>query len=158
MLCERLLAILVKEELRIGKACPQDALVAVRHHIQMLPAAVAHSNKDRKKTAVRRLHREVPLMVTHGRDDRLGGQREIFLLECTAERGRILDKIKDFLKEVGRDLCRTARRLRRLCNLLRDHGTPTLLVNNNICLFTRRLIVCGRRDDKVLRGKRTMSA
>ena len=97
-------------------------------------------------------------MVAHGGDDRLGGQREIFLLERTAECGRVLDKIKNFLKEIWRDLCRAARSLRRLGDLLRYHGTTTLLVDDNICLFTRRLIVCGRSDDKVLRRERSMSA
>jgi len=158
VLCKRLLAILVKEELCISKACPQDALVAMRDHIEMLPAAIPHRDKYRQEAAVRRLDREIALMVTHGRDDGLCRQCEVFLLERAAERCRVLDEVEYLLEEIGCDLCRTTARLCRLRNLLRDHGTPTLLVNDDVRLLTCRLIVGGRSDHELRRGKRTMSA
>ena len=156
--CERLLAILVEEELCVRKACTQDALVAARNHIQMFPAAIAYRDEDGQEAAVRRLDREIALMVTHGRDDRLCGEREVFLLKRAAERCRILDEVEHLLEEVGRDLRRTAARLCRLRDLLTDHRAATLGIDDDVRLLTRRLIVGGRSDYERLRGKRTMSA
>ena len=45
MLCERLLAILVEEELGIRKACTQNALISVRDHVQMFSPSVAHGDE-----------------------------------------------------------------------------------------------------------------
>ena len=81
VLSEGLPAILIKEELRIGKTRTQDSLVAVCHDIKMLLAAVAHGDKDGQETSVRRLDREVALMVSHRRNHSLGGKRQILFLE-----------------------------------------------------------------------------
>ena len=158
MLCEGFSAILIEEELRIGKTCPQHALVAVCHDIKMCLPTVAHRNKGGQETAVRGLDGEIALMVAHWRNHRLGGERQILFLERAAECSRILHEIEYLLEEVGRDLRRAATRLCRLCDLFTDHGAPPLGIDDDIRLLARRLVVRRRRDYKVRRGERPMPA
>ena len=158
MLCERFLPILVKEELRVRKPRAQNALVAVRHHVEMLSAAVAHGDKDGQEPSVRRLHREIALMVAHRGNDRLGGQSEVFLLKGAAERRRVLHKVQHLLEEVGRDLRRAAARLCCSCDLLGDHHAPPYGIHNDVRRFARLFIVRRRGDRKVFRRERPMPA
>ena len=97
-------------------------------------------------------------MIAHRCDDCLRRERKIFLLEGAAERRRVLNEIENLLEKVGRDFCRTATFLRSCSNLLADHGAAPLRIDNDIRLFTRRLIVGRRSNDKVFGGKRTVSA
>ena len=95
MLFTALLAVFVEEELRIGEAGAQDALIAVLDRLEVFLATVADRDEERQQLAVSRLYREVALMVAHRRDDGLRRQLQVLLLEVAAKRRRILDEVED---------------------------------------------------------------
>ena len=95
MLFKALLAVFVEEELRIGEAGAQDALIAVLDRLEVFLATVADRDEERQQLAVSRLYREVALMVAHRRDDGLRRQLQVLLLEVAAKRRRVLDEVED---------------------------------------------------------------
>ena len=97
-------------------------------------------------------------MVAHRSNDRLGGQREVFLLKRSAERCRVFHEVQHLLEEVGRDLLRAAARLCHICNLRRDHRTPPHGIRDDVRRFARRLVIRRTGNRKVLRRERPMPA
>ena len=108
----------------------------------MLFPAIPHGDEHGQETAVRRLDGEIALMIAHRRDDSFCRKCKVSLLEGTAECRRILDEIEHLLEKVRRDLRRPPARLRRLRNLLTDHRTAALRIDDNVRSFTGCLIVC----------------
>ena len=141
MLCKALLPVLVEEELRVGKTRTQHALIAVLHRLKVLFPAVSHREKERQELAVRRLHGEVALMVAHRRDDGVGRQREILVLEAPRERRRILDEVKHLFEEVRRDFRRAAMRLRRFDESLLNQRLAPRGIDDDEGLLARRLVM-----------------
>ena len=158
MLRKTLLPVLVEEELRVGKTRAQHALVAVLHRLQVLFPAVSHREEERQELAVRRLHGEVALMVAHRRDDGVGRQSEILVLETSRERCRILDEVKHLFEEVRRDFRRAAMRLRRFDEPLLNQSLAPRGVNDDEGLLARLLVMRGILNREVACAEETMAA
>ena len=158
MLCKALLPVLVEEELRVGKTRAQHALVAVLHRLQVLFPAVSHREKERQELAVRRLHGEVALMIAHRRDDGIGRQSEILVLEASRKRCRILDEVKHLFEEVRRDFRRAAMRLRRFDESLLNQSLTPRGVNDDEGLLARLLVMRGILNREVARAEEAMAA
>ena len=158
MLRKALLPVLVEEELRVGEARAQHALVAVLHRLKVLFSAVSHREEERQELAVRRLHGEVALMVAHRRDDGVGRQSEILVLEASRERCRILDEVKHLFEEVRRDFRRAAMRFRRFDESLLNESLAPRGIDDDEGLLARLLVMRGILNREVACAEETMAA
>ena len=158
MLLEALLAVFIEEELGIGQAGAQHALIAVLNRLEVFPAAVAHGDEERQQLACCILDREVTLMVAHRRDDGFRRQLQVFLLEFAAKGRRILHEIEDFFKQVFRNLGLAAIRLGDFLNLLADHGLALILIDDDEVLLAGRFVVSGRINREIALREEAVAA
>ena len=158
MFLEALLAILIKEELRVGQAGAQHALIAVLDRLEIFLAAVAHGDEERQELARIILDREIPLMIAHRRDDRLRRELQVLLLEPAAERRRVLDEIEHFFEQIVCNLRTSAVLLGDSLDLCTDHRLAFLRIDDNVLRLAVFLIVVSLCNRKISLGKEAMTA
>ena len=98
---ERDLAVLVEEELAVGKARAQDALVASAAYRGVAHLGVRDRHECREELALLVLHREILLVAAHFGDEHFRRQLEEFLLEISCDAERLLDQPGHGLQELG---------------------------------------------------------
>ena len=128
------LLVLLEEEPRVGEPRAQHALVAVARDLRVLHRRAGDRDEAVLEPALPVHHREVALVVPHLRDDHLGRQVEVRLLELAGHAGRVLDEVEHLLDErlVGPEA--PARRLRRLRELLLESRAPLGRVHEHLAL------------------------
>ena len=106
------LHIFADEEGRVGKARADDLFVAVGHHVQVLPIAIAHGHKMRQQFTVRFKHREVALVFLHHRNQHLWRQAEVLAVKVAQQsRGRF-HQVVHLVQQPGVQSIRVAAGLR----------------------------------------------
>ena len=158
MLFQRLLAILIEEELRILQTRLQYALIAVLDNFQIIAAAIPHGDEQREQRPLRRLDREIALMVAHRRNHGLCRKLQIFLLEFAAKRGGIFHQIEHFFQKVFCDFRDSAILLGCLLNLFADHGLALFLIHDDELLLASLLVFCRIRNLKIALAQEPMSS
>ena len=96
MSLQRLLSILIKEELSILKTGTQHALITMLNNIQEILAAISDGDEERHQLAILQ-HWEITLMITHRGNNSLSRQLQILVIDGTAESSRILYQIQNLL-------------------------------------------------------------
>ena len=158
MLFEALLAVFVKEELRILKAGAQNALIAVLNGFEVLFAAIADRDEERHQAAVSGLDREITLMVTHRRDNSLSRQLKILVFKLAAKCRRILDEIENLFEQVLGNLSRAAICFSDFFNLLADHSLALILIDEDEVFLAGLFVAVGICNLKIALRQETMTA
>ncbi len=138
------LLIFLEEEAGVGQAGFQHPLVAVADDVDVVLAAVADGDEHRQQAAVGGEHGEIALMLAHRRDDRLGRQGEVHVLEPPAQRGRIFHEEDDFLQQVLVDDRRAPLLDGQFLHLLADDSAAEILVDHHVVVGHLHEIVLGR--------------
>src|SRR5207248_4575130 len=97
---ERDLAVLVEEELSVGEAGPEHALVTSAADLGIAHLGVRDGDERRQELALLVLHGEVLLVPAHLRDQDLRRELEEFLLEVSGDRRGLLDEAGDGLQQI----------------------------------------------------------
>ena len=97
--CQRLLAVLVEEELGVGQARAHHALVAADHRARVLRADVADHQEAVGQLALRVEQRKVLLVGLHREDQAFLRHFEELRLELADQHVRALDQRRDFVEQ-----------------------------------------------------------
>jgi hypothetical protein len=145
---ERALAVLLEEEPGVGEPRSQDPLVAVPGHGAVFHRRARDRDEPVGEPAVRVEHREVALVVAHLRDDHLGREFQVGLLEGAGDAGGVLDQPGDLIDE-RLVLPEAAPHLaRRLGQLLLDGGATLGRIDDHPGLAQLRDVVLRRPGER----------
>ncbi len=144
---QRLAAILVVEELRVGEPGADDSGVAGNDRLGIVGLEVGHQQKAVDQVTLRILQRKVLLVLLHRQDQALLRHLQVLRLEARGVHGRPLDQRGDFIEQrVG---CHhgCAKRFGRAGELRLD-AAPSLLEGRDHPAFLDHLarIGVGRAD------------
>ena len=156
MLLQRLLAILIEEELGILKAGTKYALITMLYNLQMLTATIANGNKERHQLAILQ-YREIALMVTHWGDNSLSRELQILIINGAAKSSWIFYQIEDLLQQAFFNLSLAPLGLSQLHNLLTNHLAATVMVNDNELLLASLFIAASALNFKIPIREETMA-
>src|SRR5690606_5718787 len=133
---ERLAAIRLPEECRIGQARAHHAFVSIANLRGITTLDIGHGDEEVHQPAIRIADREVALVILHRRDRHFLRKLEIFLIEAPGERDGPLDQCRDFVEQLGVDD--------------RDAADFPCGVRNDIALVEQLLAVARRRANRDL--------
>ena len=129
---QRMLEVLLVEELRVGQAGAHYALVAARDGVGVRRVAVRHDDEVVGQLAVRVVQREVTLVHEHGVDDDLLGDAQELLVERAHQHRWLLAEVHNLQKRLLGQLGAGARALLGLRHALADDRLARLLARHHV--------------------------
>ena len=157
---ERLLAVLVVEEFRVGQSRPHDPLVALDHGARVIGLDIADDEEFFGQPAVAIEQRKVLLVGLHGQDQALGRHRQEGRVEAAQQHLGSLDQRGHFVEQ-GIVVDRGQPFLRRSAlQLARDFTAPLRKAGPYRALAREllRVVVGVLHDDRVRLGFEAVAA
>ncbi len=152
------LAVFVEEELSVGEAGAQDALVASAADGRIAHLGVGDGHEGRQERAALVLHREVLLVAAHLGDEHLGRQLEEFLVEGAGDPEGFFDQARHRLEQIIVGPRNAACLARRALHLLRDTLLALIPVREHVCLAQPVDVFRRARERKLLRRMEAVAA
>src|SRR5690606_8451854 len=156
---ERLAAIRLPEECRIGQARAHHAFVSIANLRGITTLDIGHGDEEVHQPAIRIADREVALVILHRRDRHFLRKLEIFLIEAPGERDGPLDQCGDFVEQLGVDDRDAADFPCDVRYGVADAFATRVHIRNDIALVEQLLAVARRRANRDLaRRMKAMTA